>query len=135
MNADGTVDFLACDSELDEIRVDYRQQAELETYTYEPVIEWHAVRSATMVNGVAVVGNHTDVAYYGELPRGWSESFPAVVAPDDWTEVSTGIGFAYRDDLTEGSWVWFTHDENWAWIPDHPCDGWELGPDGEPRHS
>jgi hypothetical protein len=128
LNDDGTIDYLDCYSDLDHFEVDFRMPDE--SYLDESP-EWQAEIDNESVSGMRSAS--VEVAYYGELPDGWIETVRAARSPGAWTFVSTNAGFAERDDLVEGEWVWFTNDDNWAWIPPQPCDGWELGPDGEPR--
>lgn len=129
MNADGTVDFLDCDGRFGEIRVDYQTEEEWEQVPGAATDEWFAAADDVTSDQWAV-----DVAHYGEVPRGWQESAPALPPPADWYAVDVGLGTALRSDLREGEWLWHLR-EHWGWIPPHPCAGWIVGPDGEPRKS
>lgn len=129
LNADGSVDYLSCYGPLDSIEVDFIYSAESDPAP----VEWAAEISSGSLSDVR--SSSIDVAYYGEVPAEWNETVPAVEPPERWEYVSTSAGFAERVDLVEGSWVWFTNDDHWAWIPPQPCEGWEFGPDGEPRRT
>jgi hypothetical protein len=121
LNSDGTVDYLDCSGPLGYVNVDYRYEV-----GEQGSIEWEATQP--LGAGAA------DVAYYGEVPPGWDERYTAFRPPLGWTFVSTSAGGVYRESLDEGEWEWFTV-STWDWIPEHPCDGWELDSDGEPRRT
>lgn len=122
LNADGSIDYLNCRASLSSIEVDFHVNDD--DWDAEP--EWLVT---TGHDDSATV----DVALYGEVPEGWRVERTEHRPPPDWYYVSTSIGSAYRTELVEGEWVWFRNGTDWAWIPPRPCDGWELGPDGDPR--
>ncbi|MBX3194309.1 MAG: hypothetical protein KF727_04320 [Microbacteriaceae bacterium] len=129
LNADGSVDYLSCWDDLEEIEVDYAAPGET-----ADTIEWRAHRSGMSDSGMLLT-MPVDVAYYGQVPPDWTIDVPEHRPPSDWIRVSTSAGFAMRDDLREGEWIWFTNGYDWPWIPfgHRTCRGWELGPDAEPR--
>jgi hypothetical protein len=131
LNADGSIDYLSCWADLEEIEVDYVASGER-----EGAIAWRAHRSGVSDGGM-MRALPVDVAYYGEVPQDWIVDVAEHRPPQDWTRVDTPAGYAARVDLREGEWVWFTNGYDWPWIPDghHLCSGWELGPDGEPRRT
>jgi len=123
LNPDGTGDYVDCAGPVWMIRVDYLTGD-------EPGEEWDwDVRVPAGAEDVDPV----ILARYGEVPAGWEERIPAQEPPADWVSVNTTSGYAQRSELVEGTWVWFTGDEHLQWAGDHPCDGWEVGPDGDPR--
>jgi hypothetical protein len=129
LNADGSIDYLSCWDDLEEIEVDYVAAGET-----EGTIAWRVHRNEASDAGMMLTLT-VDVAYYGQVPQGWTVDVPEHRPPRDWDRIDTPAGFAARDDLREGEWAWFTNGYDWPWIPDGHglCSGWELGPDGEPR--
>ena len=125
LNADGTVDYLACYGGMESVSVDYKS-----AYFDEQVVEWEIQTIPTPADDFSHVAKPVDVAYYGETPPNW-EGAPALPAPAGWTHVSTGGGFIAREDLTVGEWHWDLN-SNWEWVPEHPCDGWVIDQGGEP---
>lgn len=127
LNPDGTVDVLECDGPMWQVHVDYV----LEDEVAGAPVEWRAL--VLPVDEGQQQAAPVDVVYYGEPPAGWHEDIPAAIPPEGWIAANTSGGFVRREELVHDTWVWFTGDEHLPWATEHPCDGWELGADGEPR--
>jgi hypothetical protein len=128
LNADRTVDYLECWGGMEYVSVDY-----LRSYQSEPeVVEWEARTVPTPVDDFSHVASPIEIAYYGHTPPNW-EGAPALPPPVGWdfVDVSTSWGPIAREDLTVGEWQWHLN-STWPWIPEHPCDGWDIDQDGEP---
>lgn len=126
LNADGTIDYVLCSpGHNDVIEVDYWLDGESQSSPSDP--EWHASPSQGAPDAPLVVR-------YGRLPIGYSQARPTADPPSGWDWVSTPGGSFNRDDLIEDEWYW-NIESAWAWIPNHPCPGFEIGPDGDPRRT
>lgn len=110
LNADGTIDYVECESSTYDIAVDYLRPGEDEN-SFAP--EWIAR------------GQSDDqlVVRYGEAPDGF-ETTVLEAPPADWVsvEVTTWI-WVDRDELVEGEWEWWGT-KMYPWDPDdRPCSG------------
>jgi hypothetical protein len=124
LNADGTVDYVVCYRHNEPIYVNYLGEDDQGSDTGLDEDEWRAIPKND-VSGPTVIE-------YGLLPNGYGETVPPEDPPLGWTRVDTPGGYFLRSELTEGEWYW-NNPNPWAWIPNHPCSGYEIGPDGDPR--